>query len=146
MKLKKILVLVAVVAVYLFSSVLADEKVPAATEPDTVVIDNFVKKKTAVTFSHKKHAHEYKIKECNECHHKDEKGKEKGCVIKDCHDGKKELTYTQDHGKIKKGDKIDDYSAKTTFYHANCLEDCHKNDKDKKAPTKCNDCHPKEKK
>lgn len=148
-------ILIAVMAVCLPSSVLAEEKAPATVvavtavvEPDTTVIDYFKKKKAGVMLTHKKHAHEYKVEEkligCKECHHKDESGKEKKCSVADCHDGKKELAYTLDHGKIKKDTKIDDYSAKTTFYHANCLEDCHKNDKEKKAPTKCEGCHPKE--
>lgn len=148
-----------VMVVCLPLSVLAEEKVPvtpatavaATAEPDTVVIDQFKKKKAAVMLTHKEHAHKYKVADklmgCKECHHKDEKGKEKKCSVVDCHDGKKELAYTLDHGdkdkpKIKKGEKIDDYSQKG-FYHANCLEDCHKSDKEKKAPTKCEGCHPK---
>lgn len=151
-------VLIAVMAICL--PVLAEEKVPvvpataaaATAEPDTTVIDQFKKKKAAVVFTHKKHAHTYTVAgnliKCEECHHKDEKGKEKKCgVAEGCHDGKKELTYKQAHGdkdkpKIKKDEKIDDYSQKG-FYHANCLEDCHRSDKEKKAPIKCEGCHPK---
>lgn len=91
-------------------------------------------KKAAVEFTHKKHAEDYKIK-CADCHH----------VFKD---GKNVW---------KEGDKVDKCSACHTSptknqgktlslknaYHKNC-QGCHK--KEKKGPTKCNECHPKKKK
>jgi len=63
-------------------------------------------------------------KDCKECHHKDEKGKEQGCH--QCHKSKTE-------GKV-----VELKEA----YHATC-KDCHKKDASKKAPTMCNGCHKK---
>ncbi len=91
-----------------------------------------VKAKSAVTFDHDTHG---KTIACAECHHKSDEAKLKAgekpakCFGGDCHgpadkvvDGKK---------------MVDSKNA----YHKNCLDGCHK--KDKKGPTKCDECHPK---
>jgi Class III cytochrome C family len=107
-------------------------------------------KKSPVTFSHKKHVTEHKIA-CGQCHH-DDKGKplnnlKEGDAVKscfDCHNKPGELKGKAAHGLSEK-EKL--------AYHANALHEncqgCHrKYNKDhntKAAPTKCTECHPKEK-
>jgi len=82
-----------------------------------------------VKFSHAKHATEYKI-DCKTCHHKAQdptKGVQK-CV--ECHG--------------LKGGKEGAPKAMLA-YHKNCVN-CHKKvnaEQQKKAPTKCNECHKK---
>ena len=78
-----------------------------------------------VKFDHKKHSETLKVA-CEKCHH-ELKGKKPGEVPKGCatcHKAKAE-------GKTP--------SAKDAF-HKDCQE-CHKQDKAKKAPTTCTKCH-----
>ena len=78
------------------------------------------KTKPPVAFSHKVHAD--KVGKCAECHHKDEAGKEQKCS--GCHKAKME-------------------KEKESFkeaMHTQC-KGCHQ--KEKKGPTKCDDCHKK---
>ena len=139
------------------TGVFAATGIYAGTEvKDEIPMDNpaYKKhKKSIVTFTHKKHHEEYKLG-CGECHH-DKDGKPlndlkigddvQGCI--ECH---------KKPGKAKssKDKKLTDKEERE--YHANALHDncigCHKEDNKKKtgktsgpAPTKCNDCHPKDK-
>jgi hypothetical protein len=90
------------------------------------------KEKSAVTFNHEQHS---KTIACLECHHKSDEAKLKAgekpakCFGGDCHIGTE---------KVVDGKKMVDTKK---AYHANCLDGCHK--KDKKGPTKCDECHPK---
>jgi hypothetical protein len=88
--------------------------------PDKISIDKFKKTKGAVAFDHK--GHQAKVKVCKDCHHKDEKDKESKCS--GC------------HGEKADGKKLE---AKEAF-HKQC-KGCHQ--KEKKGPTKCDECHPK---
>lgn len=89
--------------------------------------------KTPVSFTHKKHSVDLKIK-CTECHHVIKDGKnvwkegDKVAMCASCH-----KSPLKNEGKT--------LSLKNAF-HKNC-KDCHK--KMKKGPTKCNECHPKKK-
>ncbi|HEX9204869.1 MAG TPA: cytochrome c3 family protein [Candidatus Deferrimicrobiaceae bacterium] len=91
-----------------------------AAPPDKVVIKEIQKQKAPVTFTHK--AHGEKVKACADCHHADKAGAEQKCAK--CH-----------------GDKTDGkkLSLKEAF-HTQC-KGCHQ--KEKKGPTKCDDCHKK---
>lgn len=89
----------------------------------------FETKMGKVTFQHKAHV-DRKV-ECKTCHHKDDAGKEQAC--KTCHKeadtaGGAPALKTAVHGKDNKSGK--------------CLA-CHNQDANKKAPTKCTDCHKK---
>jgi hypothetical protein len=110
--------LLAVVMVAVFSAGV----IVAGNAPDTVTIKDVQKAKSAVAFPHKAHAE--RIKNCAECHHKDAAGKEQKCFA--CHKAEK------------KGDAV---SLKDAM-HTKC-KDCHAKDATKKAPTKCDGCHPK---
>jgi hypothetical protein len=92
----------------------------AAAPPEKIVIKEFQKEKGPVNFNHK--AHGEKVKVCKDCHHKNEAGKEQKCSTESCHgtktDGKKLM-------------------AKEA-YHKQC-KGCHQ--KEKKGPTKCDECH-----
>jgi uncharacterized paraquat-inducible protein A len=92
----------------------------AFANPDKIVIKEFQKTKGAVSFDHK--AHQAKVKVCKDCHHKNEAGKEEKCSK--CHGAKTE------------GKKLE---AKESF-HKQC-KGCHQ--KEKKGPTKCDECHAK---
>ena len=93
-----------------------------AAPPDKIVIQEIQKSKAPVAFDHK--AHGAKAKSCQACHHKDAAGKEQKCSSAACHGAKAD------------GKKVDLKEA----YHTQC-RDCHK--KEKKGPTKCDECHPK---
>ena len=88
--------------------------------PDKINIDKFKKSKPAVAFDHK--GHQAKVKACKDCHHKDEANKESKCS--GC------------HGEKADGKKLE---AKEAF-HKQC-KGCHQ--KEKKGPTKCDECHKK---
>ena len=84
-----------------------------------------------VSFTHKKHAENYKI-DCLKCHHTWKKGETTGKLCKECHKAKAE-------GKV---------SSAKDAYHNDCKK-CH--DDAKKAnkpagPTGCTQCHVKPKK
>jgi hypothetical protein len=118
-------------------SVLFLSTVVFAAAPEKVTIEHWKKKKAPVTLDHKKHG-EMKDQKCEGCHHKKaegEKAEQTKCSDAACHakvqekDGKK---YDASSG-----------STKENPFHIACLEECHKKDKEKKAPTKCDGCHPK---
>ena len=113
---KKFAAFLAVTVIALFSAGL----VIGATAPEKISIDFVKKSKSAVDFSHKKHADN--IKNCKECHHKSDAGKEGKCSS--CHKAKAE-------------GKTPDFKE---AMHTKC-RDCHK--KMAKGPTKCDDCHKK---
>jgi hypothetical protein len=110
--------LLAIVMVTVFSA----SVIVAAGAPETATIKDVQKAKSAVVFPHKAHAD--RIKNCAECHHKDAAGKEQKCFA--CHMAEK------------KGAAV---SLKDAM-HTKC-KDCHAKDATKKAPTKCDGCHPK---
>ena len=89
--------------------------------------DNYVMGNTygQVKFAHKKHVDTLKVA-CEKCHH-ELKGKKPGEVPKGCGTCHKAAA----EGKTP--------SAKDAF-HKDCQE-CHKQDKAKKAPTTCTKCH-----
>jgi hypothetical protein len=92
------------------------------------------KKKAPVKFTHETHVKKYKIK-CADCHHVFKDGKnvfKEGDKVDKCAACHK--SPTKNEGKM--------LSLKNAF-HKNC-QGCHK--KEKKGPTKCNECHPKKKK
>lgn len=120
----------------IFSVLFLSTFVFAAT-PDKMTIEQWKKKKAPVVLDHKQHAETLKIK-CEECHHKKadgEKAEQSKCGLAACHEKAVE----------KDGKKYDASvgSNKENPFHINCLEGCHKKDKEKKAPTKCEGCHPK---
>ncbi|MGA1826089.1 MAG: cytochrome c3 family protein [bacterium] len=94
-----------------------------------------------VKLSHKKHSETYKD-DCAKCHHElkdvpkaDHWAKAAKCSADGCHSA-------NPHGPEKKC-----ISLKSAM-HDNCYKGCHKTDKiamEKKAPTKCGDCHKKAK-
>jgi FtsZ-interacting cell division protein ZipA len=107
--------------------------------------------KTKVVFTHTKHVTEHKLA-CGECHH-DDKGKpldklKEGDAVQKCFECHKKPGELK--GKAAKGLS----KEQKREYHANALHDncvgCHrtynKEKKTKAAPTKCTECHPKDKK
>lgn len=114
---RKLSALIATLMAVVFSVAVA-----MAGAPDKIVIKEVQKTKPPVTFDHKGHAD--RIKNCQECHHKNEKGKEEKCST--CHKAKLE-------GKTPEFKEA---------MHGKCRE-CHKKDASKKAPTKCDECHKK---
>lgn len=117
-------------------SVLFLSTVALAAAPDKITIEHWKKKKAAVVLDHKKHS-EIKDVKCEECHHKKadgEKAEQSKCSLDACHAKVQE----------KDGKKFDaaSGSAKENPFHIQCIE-CHKKDKEKKAPAKCEGCHPK---
>ncbi len=118
---KKFAALTAIVMAVVFSAgLVVSAEVPAGK----VSIKDIQKSKAAVTFDHKAHADT--LKKCSVCHHKsDEAGKGASkCFSAECHGAKAE------------GKKLDMKEA----YHKTC-KGCHQ--KEKKGPTKCDDCHKK---
>jgi len=113
---RKFAMLLAVVMVAVFSAGV----IVAADAPEKIVIKEIQKSKPAVTLNHKVHAE--KIGKCAECHHKDAAGKEQKCST--CHKAK----------------KTGDVSEFKEAMHTKC-KGCHQ--KEKKGPTKCDDCHKK---
>jgi uncharacterized paraquat-inducible protein A len=113
---KKFATLLAVVMVAVFSAGV----IVAADAPEKITIKEVQKTKPPVVFAHKAHAD--KIGKCATCHHKDEAGKEQKCS--GCHKAKME--------KEKESFK--------EVMHTSC-KGCHQ--KEKKGPTKCDDCHKK---
>lgn len=93
-----------------------------AAPPDKMVLQEIQKTKSPVAFDHKTHGE--RVKECKECHHQDEAGKERKCSAPTCHGAKAD------------GKKV----ALKEAFHKQCKE-CHK--QEKKGPVKCDECHPK---
>ncbi len=143
MKSRSLKIALAVIAATLF--VVAG--LYAAAAPDVLQMNNagFKKhKKSLATFSHAKHATDYKVG-CGECHH-DDQGKpldlKDGDPVQGCGECHKDFgKLSKADKKMKKADKIKKYYEKAI--HANCIG-CHK--KIKKGPKKCSECHPKKKK
>ncbi|MBI5528434.1 MAG: cytochrome c3 family protein [Deltaproteobacteria bacterium] len=99
----------------------------AAAAKDSYTFDA---KNGKVTFNHKAHADKVGQGKCNTCHHssKGDGSDAKGC--KECH-------------KAEKGEKDGkEVPAMKDAAHKKC-KGCHEKDAEKKAPTKCTDCHKK---
>jgi len=143
-----LVIIIAVMAgLFLAAAVSAGTKMPAEME----ITAPYEHKKSTIKFQHQKHQKEYKTT-CGDCHH-DDKGKplaelKEGDDVQkcfDCHKKPGELKGKKAKGLSKK-EKLD--------YHANALHEncigCHKQrnkeNKNKKAPAKCTDCHPKKEK
>ena len=149
-KLIMILFILAVAGAFISNGIYAGTEVK-----DEIKMENPAYKKHSkgiVTFTHKKHNEEYKLG-CGECHHdKDNKplndlkmGDDvKNCI--ECHKIAGKAKSTKDKKLTDKEKR--EYQADAI--HDNCV-DCHKEfgkknpDKKDAAPTKCNDCHPKDK-
>jgi hypothetical protein len=111
--------------------------VPANKAPEKAVLDDCVAKKSAVQFPHGTHS---KKLECKTCHHTQPELK--------ATDATEVKTCGTCHVKPEKADqpKCSEMGSKTNPFHALCV-DCHKQElakqPDTKAPTKCDQCHPK---
>ena len=109
----------------------------AATPPEKATIDDCVAKKSAVEFPHGAHA---KRLECKTCHHTQETlsltSTDKVETCGTCH-----VTPAQ-----AETPKCSEMSATKNPFHMLCVK-CHKEElaknADTKAPTKCDQCHPK---
>ncbi len=150
-----ILTLTAVAALFLAGALYA-----GTTVQDVIKMENKAykaHKKAVMTFSHKKHAEDYKAG-CGECHH-DDKGKPlndikigddvQNCI--ECHKIPGERPKGKGAPKLSKEERLQ-YHAEAIHY--NC-KDCHKKfnkgkglkSKDEgAAPVLCTQCHPKKKK
>jgi hypothetical protein len=115
--------------------------------PETITIQSTLwpqVTKGPVTFSHKKHAGEYKVT-CTECHHVYKEGKnewKEGDKVQKCQECHNEPTIQQEKKLPPDQQKL---NLKLAF-HNNCQE-CHKKYKkehtDSKIPVTCAGCHPK---
>lgn len=123
----------------LLSSVALVALAEDAKVPETITIDDCAKKKAAVEFPHKAH---FAVTDCVTCHHTSE-----GLTLETVAD-MTVATCGSCHNEPEKAEtpKCSEMSAKKNHYHIGCIG-CHKEHKaenaDTKAPTKCNDCHPK---
>lgn len=111
--------------------------VPANQLPETVTIDDCVAKKSAVEFPHKAHAERL---ECKTCHHTQESlTADSSEEVKTC--GTCHVTPEAAETPI-----CTQMSATKNPFHITCVT-CHKEELKKnaetKAPTKCDQCHPK---
>ena len=110
----------------------------AATAPEKVTIDDCVAKKAAVEFPHG--AHVKAIAECKTCHHTQ--------PALTATSGEKVETCGSCHVTPEKAEtpKCSEMSATKNPFHMACVA-CHKEElakkPDTKAPTKCDQCHPK---
>lgn len=110
----------------------------AATPPEKVTIDDCVAKKAAVEFPHG--AHVKAIAECKTCHHTQ--------PALTATSGEKVETCGSCHVTPEKAEtpKCSEMSATKNPFHMACVA-CHKEElakkADTKAPTKCDQCHPK---
>ena len=110
----------------------------AATPPEKVKIDDCVTKKSAVEFPHG--AHVKAIAECKTCHHTQPAltatSTEKVETCGSCHVAPEKAETP----------KCSEMSAPKNPFHMVCVK-CHKEElakkADTKAPTKCDQCHPK---
>jgi len=111
--------------------------VPANQLPETVTIDDCVAKKSAVEFPHKAHAERL---ECKTCHHKQEgltaTSTDEVQTCGECHTTP-EAAETPICSQM---------SQTKNPFHITCVG-CHKEEAktnaETKAPTKCDQCHPK---
>lgn len=112
--------------------------VSAATPPDKTTIDDCVAKKAAVEFPHG--AHVKAVAECKTCHHTQ--------PALTAESGEKVETCASCHVTPEKAEtpKCSEMSATKNPFHMSCVK-CHKEElakkPDSKAPTKCDQCHPK---
>jgi len=140
---KKTTVAVAIAVAFalmaLWGSVCLAQKTPSGEVPDTFKISEKLftkKKKPPVEFTHKAHSVDMKIK-CEECHHVYKDGKnvwKEGDPVKKC-------SECHNFVKGRKGKMPNLMNA----FHKDC-RGCHKAEKkkgNKKAPTKCKQCHKK---
>ncbi len=111
--------------------------VPASKAPESVTLDDCKAKKSAVAFPHGAHAAKL---ECKTCHHKQPDLKAGASTeVKTC---------ASCHVSPEKAEtpKCSEMGAKTNPFHGSCVS-CHKEElakqPDTKAPTKCDQCHPK---
>lgn len=111
--------------------------VPAGQAPDQVTIDDCVAKKSAVAFPHGEHA---KHLACSTCHHTQADLKAGAAVeVQSC---------GTCHTTPEKAEtpKCGEMSMSKNHFHMSCVN-CHKEEKKKnaetKAPTTCDQCHPK---
>jgi len=111
--------------------------VPASQAPESVTIDDCVAKKAAVVFPHKAHAEKL---ECKTCHHAQADLKAGAAT--------EVQTCGSCHVNPEKAEtpKCSEMSATKNPFHLTCVN-CHKEEVAKnaasKAPTKCDQCHPK---
>lgn len=125
---------ISCIAVLLTSMLYA---MPASKAPDKVTIDDCVAKKSAVAFPHGEHA---KSIACDTCHHT-QKGLKAG-------EATEVQTCGSCHTTPEKAEtlKCSEMSAAKNPFHVSCVN-CHKEElakkADTKAPTKCDQCHPK---
>lgn len=130
---------IAIVSLFAWSGSLVPAHAEGDALPETFDID-YEGKKAAVTFPHAAH---FEIADCTDCHHTKE-----GLTLAnvadmnvqkcgDCH-----LEPEEDGVPV-----IMSASSKKNAFHINCIS-CHKDSKKENAeisaPTKCNDCHPKD--
>jgi len=130
-----IAIVMAFVAAMLVGSAVAQTTKSGKVDDILVIKDPGFKKlkKAPVTFPHKMHSVELKLK-CTDCHHVYKDGKntwKEGDKVQKC---------SACHKKKKGPGKLHNLM---NAYHKNCIT-CHK--KMKKGPRKCNQCHPKKKK
>ena len=118
---KKGLISIGILAGFIISLVMVSGAL-AQTAKDSYAMDNTYGQ---VKFNHKKHAETLKVA-CEKCHH-ELKGKKPGEVPKGC---------KACHKAAAEGKTLSSKDA----YHKDCQE-CHKQDKAKKAPTTCTKCH-----
>ena len=110
----------------------------ASTPPEKVTIDDCVAKKAAVEFPHG--AHVKAVAECKTCHHTQ--------PALTATSGEKVETCGSCHTAPEKAEtpKCSEMSATKNPFHMSCVK-CHKEElakkADTKAPTKCDQCHPK---
>lgn len=110
----------------------------AATPPEKTTIDDCVAKKSAVAFPHA--AHIKAVAECKTCHHTQPAltgtSTEKVETCGSCHVAPEKVETP----------KCSEMSATKNPFHMSCVA-CHKEElakkADTKAPTKCDQCHPK---
>jgi hypothetical protein len=119
---KKGLVSIGILAGFIISLLMMSGALAQQKAKDNYAMDNTYGQ---VKFNHKKHAETLKVA-CEKCHH-ELKGKKPGEVPKGC----KACHKAAAEGKT--------LSSKDAF-HKDCQE-CHKQDKAKKAPTTCTKCH-----
>jgi len=115
------------------------QKTKSGDVPDVYKLEDSLfgkHKRPPVMFTHLKHSVDHKLK-CEECHHVYKDGKntfKEGDKVQKCHDCHK--SPLKNEGKI--------LSLQNAF-HKNC-KDCHnelQKSGNKKAPTKCAECHKK---
>ncbi len=119
---KKSLVSIGILVGFIISLLMVSGALAQQKAKDNYAMDNTYGQ---VKFNHKKHAETLKVA-CEKCHH-ELKGKKPGEVPKGC----KACHKAAAEGKT--------LSSKDAF-HKDCQE-CHKQDKAKKAPTTCTKCH-----